>query len=316
MPGRLENLRIVDQPLTTVARGFSNDIYVGEKLFPVVKVDSEGGKIPRWGKEQFRIYQTNRAIRANSNEMEGSWLDTVSYALTEHDILQRLDYREVQNAKVPLEVKATQNVMDQILLTYEKKQADLAQDLTTYPETNKVTLTDDYFNESAIDWIEYLHSKKAVLSKQIAKDANTMILPKHVWDILKFHPKLKAYITVNQELFAAIASLQKLQEILEIPNIHVAPARYSPDGSTFDYVWGNNIILAYVVPPSGVDRTPYEPCFGYTLRMNGYPYADKWDDENGKIRKVRATDLYDIKVVGSDSAYIIHNPIDPAVYAV
>lgn len=311
---RLNNLRVIDPILTTVARGYSNTEYIGDKLFPIVNVEKEGGKIPLWGKEAFRLWSTERALRADSNEMDGAWLDTISYSLTEHDIQQRLDYRETEEAMLNIESIAAQNVMDQILLGYEKKQADLIQNVSTYPTDNKVTLTDDFFNEAGIDWIEIIHQKKALLSSIIAKDANTMVLPKKVWDKLKFHPKLKSYITVNQDMFQAVASIQKLQEILEIENILIGKTLYSENGTTFSPIWGNNIVLAYVKPPSGIERSPYEPCFGYTLRKNGYPFADKYELSNGKIKVVRATDNYDIKVVGSESAYLIKNPIDPLLW--
>jgi hypothetical protein len=310
--GRLENLRGLDQVLTKIARGYSNNGYIGKNLFPEVAVDVEGGKIPLWGKESFRIFKTARAIRANSNEMEGAWLDTTPFALEEHDIVQRLDAREIKNASVPLDAKATENVMDQLLLGQEKMQADLAQSTDTYLSSNKVTLTTNYFDTDSIDWIEAIHDYKSTLNSLIAKDPNTMIIPKIVWDKLKFHPKLKGYITVSQDLFSAVASLQKLQEILEIPNILIGNAKYTNDGTNLLEIWSNNIILAYVVPPSGVDRTPYEPCFGYTLNHNGYPYVDRYETEGGKVMNIRATALYDVKIVGSESAFLINNPINPS----
>jgi hypothetical protein len=314
MPGRAENLRVVDQVLTTVCRGYSNNELIGNKLFPEASVTEMGGKIPLWGKEDFKIWNTKRALRADSNEMDGAWLSTTPFAMTEHDLQQRLDYLELENAKmIPLEAKAAQNVMNSILLGYEKEQADLAQNLATYGSDNKETLTDNFYNEDAIDWIELIHTKKNVLSSFIAKDPNLMVIGRKVWDNLKFHPILKSYITVAPSLFQAVATLDKLKEILEIENIVVGNSRYL-SGDTFDYCWGNNIILAYVTPPSPIGRTPYEPCFGYTLRKNGFPYADKYDTNGGKIRNVRATDCYDIKVVGAESALIINNPIDPLVY--
>ena len=312
--GKLDSLRIIDPLLTTIARGYSNDQYIGDKLFPVVTVDKEGGKIPLFGKESFKLWNTERALRADSNEMDGSWLTQTSFALTEHDIQQRLDYREIAEAMLALEAQAAQNVMDQILLGYEKEQADLVQDTNTYPTDNKVTMTDDYLNEAAIDFVEFIHLKKAALGNIIAKEPNTMVLPKKVWNKLKFHPKLKSYITVNQDMYQAVASIQKLQEILEIENILIGSSMYSEDGNTFDQVWGNNIVLAYIKPASGIDRTPYEPCFGYTLRKSGFPYSDKYESNGGKIKIVRATDNYAIKVVGSESAYLIKNPIDPALF--
>lgn len=310
---KLQILRTVDPILTSVARGYSNESYIGTNLFPIVNVEKEGGKIPLWGKESFKLWNTARAIRANSNEMDGAWLDLTPYAMTEHDIQARLDYREIEEAMLQVESRNSQMVMDQILLGYEKEQADLALNPDTYPEDNKVILSDDYFNEAEINFIEVIHEYKAKLASIIAKDANTLVIGKQVWNQLKFHPKLKGYLTAITEQ-NVIASIAKLKEVLEVDNILIGGARYSEDGETFDFIWGNAMVLAYVTPPSGLERNIYEPCFGYTLKKKGYPYADKYEDSNGKIRIVRATDMYDIKVVGAESGFLIKNPIDPDKY--
>ncbi len=314
--GRLQDIRIVDQVLTNICRGYSNDIYIGNSLFPVVTVDKSGGKIPLWGKEAFRVHNTERALRADSNRIDGGWLSLDVYALTEHDLEMPIDYQEIDEATIPIEQKYSKQVMDMILLGIEKEQADLAQALTTYPTGNKVTLASNYFNEPTVDWIEYIHQKNAALKSKIAKPANTLIIGQHVWDLLKFHAKLKTYITVNTDMFNMVPTIAKLQEVLDIPKVLVGGALYSTDASdNFGYVWGNNIILAHVVdPPTGIARDIYDPCFGYTLRKKGFPFSDTYEEKK-KIQVVRNTDNYQVKVVGAESAYIINNPIDPAVYA-
>jgi hypothetical protein len=58
MPGTLELRRVVDPVLTKLARCYSNDGLVADKLFPLVTVNKEGGKIPQFTKEAFKIYST------------------------------------------------------------------------------------------------------------------------------------------------------------------------------------------------------------------------------------------------------------------
>ena len=67
MSDRLKKLRVVDPVLTQLARGYRNAKYVGESLFPVAELDKESGIIPLFGKEAFRLWETERAIRAKSN---------------------------------------------------------------------------------------------------------------------------------------------------------------------------------------------------------------------------------------------------------
>ena len=86
MPGTLDTRRIVDPVLTKLARGYSNDGFIANYLFPLVSVNKEGGKIPQFTKEAFKIYNTERAIRANSNRINPTLNTTIDFALTEHDL--------------------------------------------------------------------------------------------------------------------------------------------------------------------------------------------------------------------------------------
>ena len=53
--GTQKNHRIVDPVLTNIARGYTNASLIGTKLFPVVNVNKEGGKIPQFTKEAFKV---------------------------------------------------------------------------------------------------------------------------------------------------------------------------------------------------------------------------------------------------------------------
>ena len=52
--GTLSNRRVVNPLLTEISRGYSNASLIGTKLFPIVTVDKEGGKIPQFTKEAFQ----------------------------------------------------------------------------------------------------------------------------------------------------------------------------------------------------------------------------------------------------------------------
>ncbi len=316
--GRLDTLRVIDPILTTIARGYSNADFIGEEIFPIVPVDKEAGKIPTFGKEHFLIWETLRALRADSNEMEGGYLETIPFKTEEHDLVQKLDYRESQEAMLQLETRAVNSVMTAIALKREKMYADLAFNLDTYETTNKVTLTSNYFDNDNTDIVKELTEYSDALSSLIGKRPNTLLLGDGVWKGIKFNAKLKSYLGVSvsgNELFNIKATTQKLQEILEIEKVLIGTSKYSEDAKTFKNIWGNGIFLGYISNPTPLERTPYDPCFGYTLRKKGNPFSDKWQEQNGKITKVRTTDNFDIKVVGSESGFYIQNPIDPSNYS-
>lgn len=315
---KTDNLRVIDPLLTNVARGYRNEEFIGENIFPTVQVDKEAGKIPTFGKEHFRIYNTYRALRAQSNEMEGGYLDTIPFKTEEHDLIQSLDYREAEEAMQALETKAVNDVMTAINLKKEWNQAKLIQDLNTYPTDNKVTLTDNYFNEDNIEVVKIITDYTEQLSSIIGVKPNILVIGAGVYRSIRFQKNIASYLGISingSELSNIQINEQKLAELFEVDKVLIGRGKYieSPE-APFTNIWGNNIFMAYIAPPSGIDRTPYDPCFGYTLQKKGNPFSDRWTESNGKIIKVRTTDNYDIKIVGAESGFLINNPIDPLIY--
>lgn len=300
--GRLESLRVIDPVLTNIARGYSNSEYIGTKLMPIVQVDKEGGKIPLFGKEAFRVYDTARAIKAESNRVDIEGFTTTSYATTEHDLAIPLDYREIREAMINIEQNATIRATEALQLGLEKEIADLVQDANAYPDANKETLTTNQFNDSGVDPIAIIEGKKSALRALIGKRPNVMVMGASVFDNLKSHTKLIEQIKYSS---LGVVTLDLMKQLFNIPNIYVGEAIYSSDGRTFTDLWGDNVILAYITNPTGYATTPYEPCFGYTLRLSGHPYVDTYEEAGGKVKIVRATDNYDVKIVGIESAYLL-----------
>ena len=58
--GRLEELRI-NAYLSEVARGYSNNAFVAQNLFPTIYSEKEQINIFEFNKEAFQIYDTERA---------------------------------------------------------------------------------------------------------------------------------------------------------------------------------------------------------------------------------------------------------------
>lgn len=126
--GRLEELRI-NAYLSEVARGYSNNAFVAQHLFPEITSEKEKIDIFEFNKEAFNLYDTERAIRANSNVISPQGFKKHTTTLTEHDLSYPIDYREEQEAeKVKLQLHATNVVTEGLKLKLEKQCADLAQD--------------------------------------------------------------------------------------------------------------------------------------------------------------------------------------------
>ncbi len=301
MSGTLALRRVVDPVLTKLARGYENSGLVASKLFPLVQVTKEGGKIPQFTKEAFKVYSTERAIRGDSNRINPSIALPIDFVLTEHDLEYPMDYREINEDALNLKIHATNVVTDAIALRKEKECADMAQDLTNYADTNKVVLSaTDKFDTTTSDPIAVIDAARSAVRSQIAKNPNTIIISNSVFVALKNHASITDKVKYTQH---AVITADLLKNLLQFKYLYVASAVYEDADEVLQDVWNDSIILAYV-PETKENRSFYEPSYGYTLQMKNFPIVDIYD-EKGKIKVVRNTDLFTPKIVGADAGFLI-----------
>ena len=301
--GRLSKLRVVDPVLTSLAVGYTNEQFVGDQLLPFVLVDKEGGKIPLFGREHFKVYATERALRAKSNRINPEDIGSVDVAMDEHDLEFPIDYREEAESAYPLQASATNAVVEGIRLRHEVMVADIVQNPASYAVGNKIALSGaSRFTDNTSDPEGVVSDAKAAVRAKIVKEPNTMVIGYAAWRVLKRHPQLKALLSDTR---SRLVQLADLREIFEIENIVVGRAVRASDAGVTSDIWGDNIVLAYV--PTGKaagDRSPYEPSFGYTLRKRGNPVVDT-RTEDGKIELIRNTDIFRPFLLGADAGYLI-----------
>jgi len=305
--GRLENIRIVDPVLTELARGYSNAEFIAEKLFPIVPVRKEAGKVPQFGKGRFKIHKTERAIHGDTNVILPDAISTVDFSLTEHDASYPIDYREADESAFDLESYGTRYASDVIAIRREKIAADLAQDASQYASGNKVALSgtscwSDYTNS---DPIATVRTGKEAIRAAAGRYPNVLVLGAISFKLLQDHPKILERIKYSMK---GIVTADLLAEILDVPNIAVGLGYSVSDADVNADLWGDNAVLAYVpeMPKEG-ERTPYEPSYGYTFRKRSWPQVDKYTGAGGKLTYVRSTDLFQVKIVGSVAGYLISN---------
>lgn len=300
--GRLEELRI-NAYLSEVARGYHNNAFVAQHLFPTIYSEKEKIDIFEFNKEAFQIYNTERAIRANSNVISPKGFKKHTATLTEHDLSYPIDYREEQEAeKVKLQLHATNVVTDGLQLKFEKQCADLVQNLDNYPAENKMVLSGtNCFNNKDSDPQAIVDDAKDKVSAKIANDPNTMIIGQDAWKSLKRHPKLKECISDNQN---KLVTLNLLKEIFEVENIFIGKSIFANEKGEFERIWKDNVILAYV-PNLGSTRTEYDPSFGYRVRKKDALNIDEYQKEGNKVKYIRATDIYDPFLVGAEAGFLI-----------
>ena len=309
--GRLEDLR-VNAYLSRVARGYTNSAFIAENLFPVIDSELEKVDIFQFNKEAFSVYNTERAIRANSNVVSPKGFSKMTTTLTEHDLAYPIDYREEEESKVvKLQLHATNVVTEGLKLKHEKLCADLVQNPDNYLSGSKITLSgtskfSNYGDKDAgtpsSDPIGVIEDGKDAVAGKIAQNPNTMVLGYETWRVLKRHPQIQSLISNNLN---KIVTIDFLKEIFEIPNIFVGKAVFTDDSGTFIKVWTDNIVLCYT--SNLASRTEYDPAFAYTVRKKNSLMVDEYTKEGNKLKYIRATDIYSPFMVGPDAGYLIND---------
>lgn len=298
--GRLDSKRIVDPVLTNLAQGYRNEAFVAENIFPVVTVAKEAGKIPQFSKDAFKLRDTERAIRADSNLMIPDDKTAIRFTLTEHDLAEPIDYREEEEDIFNAEQEAVETVSAGIELGREKLAADLAQNDSNYAAGNKITLSgSSQFTHASSDPVGVIETAKSALKSALGANYEiTMLMGEQTYKALQNHAQLVEKIKYSMK---GIVTLDLMKEIFDIPNIVVGKAAYL-DGSSFVNVWGDNIILAVVPKKIG---SVYTPGYGYTIRKKGMPQVDTYFSNGNKIKYVRRTDIYDVKMLSNVAGYLI-----------
>ena len=300
--GRLEDLRI-NAYLSEVARGYTNSAFIADALFPTIESELEKVDIFEFNKEAFQVYNTERAIRADSNVVSPKGFIKKAATLTEHDLAYPIDYREEEESKkVKLQLHATNVVTEGLKLKQEKQCADLVQNPDNYPSGNKIVLsgTSKFTDETNSDPVGVSEDAKDAVAGKIAQDPNTMVIGHETWKKLKRHPQIQKLISSNQ---SKVVTVSFLKEIFEIPNIVIGRSVFVDGAGNFVKIWGDNIILAYV--PTLNSRTEYDPSFAYLIRKKNSLNIDEYKKEGNKLRYIRATDIYSPFMVGPDAGYLI-----------
>lgn len=304
---RLDDLRMVDPVLTTIAQGYSNESLIYDKLFPEVQVSKLKGKIPFFGRDAFILRDTHRAARSESNRIAPSDLSLIEFETQERDVETAIDYIEEEESPdlYSYEQRITKELTDIISLDKERTAADLALDPANYHNDLKLEVSasdafDDTLNNN--DPIPIIRDSIHTLKKRIGKMPNTMILGSSTYHALVNNEAVSSYI---QYVGLNKVDVDIIRQLTEIKNVYVGNAVHTEDGSALKDIWNDSIVIAYV--DKSKNRSEYNPSFGYTFQRKGMPEIDSYYENGGKIKVIRATDNYGVKITAQEAAFLIYN---------
>lgn len=293
----------VDNVLTNISVAWPTMGLVGEQLFPQVPVNKQSDKYYVFGRESWLVENDFRAPGTEANEIPGLALSTDTYYAQEHSLQAPVTDEERWNADSPLspDRDATELVTSKIWLGREKAMKDLVTTAANYSTNNTTTLSgtaqwNDYVNS---DPISNLRTGKANIHSQLFLEPNVAVIPYQVMTVLEDHPDFIERIKysergiVTADLVGAVVGIPKVI----IPGTGIATSVMGQP-ITAGYLWGKDVILAWVPPRPGLKI----PAFAYEFAWKGNPggsvqYVDRWREEKRKSDLVRVCRYYDLKLV-------------------
>jgi hypothetical protein len=299
----------VDPVLTNVALGYTNDQMIASAIFPEVPVAKQSGKHFVYGKDRFRINENKRGTGSQANEVTLSLTTGNPYFCEDHALKMFVPDEDVENAETPTTPlqDATEFLMDQHLVSFEKEVADLI--TSTANLTNNTTLsgTDQWSDYSNSDPFGDFETAKATIHSTIGVDPNTAIISKQVWDKIKHHPDFLERVKYSQR---GQITVDLLASLIEVDRVLIGGAYYNTakegQADSTAYVWGKDVVLAYVAPRVAPKIMTLGINYKWTAkqlqtkRMRGVAE----DDREGTYVRVGGW-YYDVNVVAPGAGFLL-----------
>ena len=321
-PAGADNVHI-DVVLTNISVAWPNNSFVGPVLFPSVPVGKQSNKYYIFGHEAWQPepFGDVRAPGTVANEIPGLNVSLDAYFCDEHALQIPVTDEERENADSPLrpDQDGTELVTSKLMLQREVNIYNLVSNTALYNPALVVT------NSGTTQWSDYVNSNPIQDMRNALRGIHGMlfmepthaIIPYLVMSELEDHPDFLERIKYSERGIVTpdiVASVIGIQNVI-VPGVGWNSTANPGQAASLQYLWGKNVIFAYVPTRPGL-KTPaygYEFTFGYGAAMP--QIVERWRENQRKSDIVRVSRRYDLKLVAKDAnglsiaGYIIANAI-------
>jgi hypothetical protein len=300
----------IDQILTQISVGYPNNGLVGEALFPAVPVRKQSDKYYIFGRESFSIDPGGdvRAPGTEANEIPGLAVSVDSYFATEHALQIAITPEERENADSPLDPDrdGTELVTGKVMLAREVVMQAMVSTASNYASGYSTTLsgTSQFNDYSNSDPIGTFRTATRTIHAGLFLEPNLAIIPYQVMSQLEDHPDFIERIKYSER---GILTAELIATILGMANVIVPGVGINTANPgqtvTLSYLWGKDIILAYVPPRPGlkIPAFAYEYCWVYSAAGTGVQVVKRWWDDDREADVLRVARRYDLKFTAVDA---------------
>lgn len=299
----------LDVVLSNISVAWPNNGLVGNMLYPMVPVKKQSDKYYVFGREAWAIEPGGdfRAPGTVANEIPGLAVSLDTYFAKEHSLQIAVTDEERENVDSGLapDRDGTELVTSKIMLAREIAMMTQAQTAANYATNYSTTLAggtqwSDYVNSDPVGVVKTGRRK---IHSGLFFEPNVGIFPYQVMSILEDHPDFIERIKysergiITSDIIAAVFGV----ETIIVPGVGYNSANPGQTAS-LGYLWGKDVILAYVPPRAGLRI----PAFGYEF-VWGYQgsrpqVVERWREQQRKSDVIRVSRRYDLKMVALDGS--------------
>jgi len=300
----------IDVALSQISLAYPNNGMVGDNLFNVVNVNKQSDKYYEFGREGWSVHPGGdlRAPGTVANEIEGLLVSVNPYFAQEHSLQIPITDEERENADSPLspDRDGVELVTSKLLLAREIAIKDMATTAANYPAAHTVTLAGaaqwNSANYATSNPISDIRAGFRQIHSVLFFEPNLAIIPYQVMTQLEDHPDFIERIKYSERGILTseiIASILGVQTVI-VPGMGFNSANPG-QAQSLGYLWGKDVLLAYVPPRAGLKIPAYGYEFNWGYRGNRRMVTERWREEPRKSDLVRVSRRYDLKFIAVDS---------------
>jgi hypothetical protein len=317
----------IDQILTNISVGFPNNDFVGDVLAPAVPVRKQSDIYYTHGREGW-VLEPGSDVRApgtEASEIPGMTVSTNPYFAIEHALEIAVTDEERENADAPLspDRDGTELVTSKIMLGRELTIRNIVQSVGNYVSGYSLDLS----GSPTLQWDAYATSNPIGDVKTARRKIHgglfihptVGIFPYQVMAALEDHPDFIERIKYSQ---TAVVTPDLIARLFMIPRIVVPGVGHNTarmgQAESLAYLWGKDVIIAYVPPRPGLKIPAFMYEFVWTFPGGQRQVTERWREQKRVSDMIRVRRRYVHKLIAVDGSgdsfagYLINEAVTAA----
>ena len=306
-PGELH----VDAALTNITVAYQPNGFVADKIAPIVPVSKESDKYYVFDREEsLRTFNDLRADGANANTIEMKFSKD-TYFCEEYALNVAVTDRQKKNSDsaLKLEMRKSKFLKNTLMLSREKRVAELARDLNNYATGHKLTLTGTSQWDHASftgDPLQAIDDGVQTIYDATGEFPNYLLLPYSVATVLANNAKFLERVKYTNDNLVSSTGLPKVirNMVVITPGAVETTSLEGANTAAFATVWGKDMIMGITNNGGLMDELSQF----YTFRNEEWK-TYKWYEKSKKSTMIETSVIEDTKNISTVAGYILKNVV-------